>query len=70
MRIYDLYTHLDPGDQDMRLKISFRPCLVRIRMKWNHDLNPRGLGMELESWTQLFGEQWNEIRIQFLLFDK
>ena len=37
-------------------------------MEWNQDLNPGGLGMELESWTQLFGEQWNGIRIQSLLF--
>jgi len=37
-------------------------------MEWNQDLNPGGLGMELESWTQLFGENWNEIRFQSLLF--
>jgi len=37
-------------------------------MEWNRNLNPGGLGMELESWTQSFGEQWNEIRIQSLLF--
>ena len=35
-------------------------------MEWNGDLNPRGLGMELESGTQLFGKTWNGIRFQTL----
>ena len=39
-------------------------------MEWNEDLNLGGLGMELESLTQLFGETWNGIRFQTLLFDK
>ena len=37
-------------------------------MEWNHDLNLGGLSIELESWTQLFGEHWNGIRTQSLLF--
>jgi len=42
---------------------TFRPCLLRkVEMKWNQDLNLVGLRMKLESWTQLFGENWNELR--------
>ena len=49
--------------------ISLRLYLVRkTGMEWNQDLNPGGLGMELESWAQLFGENWNGIRSHSLLF--
>ena len=42
----------------------------KTRMEWNQDLNSERLGMELESRTQLFGENWNGIRFQTLLFGK
>ena len=50
-------------------ELWIRPCLVRkTGMEWNQDLNLGGLGMELESWAQLFGENWNGIRSYSLLF--
>ena len=37
-------------------------------MKWNQNLNPSRVGMELQSRTQSFDKNWNGIKFQFLLF--